>query len=627
VIALITACSVFNAQEDRPASPLAPALRLQEAADLLPGPVFDLGSWFGLTHPDDGRMGLGAPYLLSDSNGYSLREPLAILVTSGTEGPPLRPQVRYRIPGGLYERSERANASFDVRTVFSDASTAHMFFRFVNASTASMPVKIQWELPALGTVDDPNTFTVRSGHSVIHLVTDPTGFIHDHRAEWTAHVPAGGVIVGEIAIQLTFPGGPRVVPTPRPSGDVIARSEARWLGYLSALPTTSAAQQLLADKCIVTLVHNWRAAAGELRHDGLFPSYAYKGFNGFWAWDSWKHAAALVLFAPELAKDQVRAMFDHQDPHGMVADCVFRDTAIERHNWRNTKPPLAAWAVHRIASKTGDTAFVREMFPALVRYHAWWYADRDHNRNGLCEYGSTDGTRIAAAWESGMDNAVRFDAARIVRNSTRAWSLDHESVDLNAFLCAEKRYLAELAAMIGDQTAHAEFRAQTVHLRTLVQRTFYDDSLGYFFDRSFSNGAFVRVIGPEGWSPLWAGTATSEQAYAVVRMIMSPDHFNTPVPFPTLSATHPRFDPTDGYWRGPVWLDQAWMAIEGMVRYGYKQEARILKDRLEQRASGLLERGIPIHENYHPHSGLGLNAPHFSWSAASLLLLLELSER
>ena len=40
---------------------------------------------------------------------------------------------------------------------------------------------------------------------------------------------------------------------------------------------------------------------------------------------------------------------------------------------------------------------------------------RDHNRNGMCEYGATDGTLEAAAWESGMDNAIRFDGAVMLK--------------------------------------------------------------------------------------------------------------------------------------------------------------------------------------------------------------------
>ena len=28
------------------------------------------------------------------------------------------------------------------------------------------------------------------------------------------------------------------------------------------------------------------------------------------------------------------------------------------------------------------------MYPKLLRYHQWWYRNRDHNQNGLVEYGA-----------------------------------------------------------------------------------------------------------------------------------------------------------------------------------------------------------------------------------------------
>jgi putative isomerase len=38
-------------------------------------------------------------------------------------------------------------------------------------------------------------------------------------------------------------------------------------------------------------------------------------------------------------------------------------------------------------------------------------------------------------------------------------------------------------------------------------------------------------------------------------------------------------------------------------------------------SSGLLDKGKPIHENYHPLTGEALGAENFSWSAAHFLLL------
>lgn len=406
-----------------------------------------------------------------------------------------------------------------------------------------------------------------------------------------------------------------------------ANNQKRWNDYLSKTLKKSNDQKIdsayhtLAVKSLNTLINNWRSAAGELKHDGLFPSYAYGGFHGFWAWDSWKHSVGLADIVPQLAKDQILTMYDYQDMDGMIADCIFRDTLIEKHNWRDTKPPLSGWAIAKIFEATGDTAFVQELYPKLKKYHQWWYDFRDHDQNGLCEYGSTDGTRVAAAWESGMDNAVRFDEATMLTNEGGGYSLDQESVDLNAYLYAEKLYMAQLAHVLDESSDAKQFEEEAKQLADQIKKKYYDLDEGYFFDVMLDDKV-IHVYGPEGWIPLWAEIATEEQAAAVAKQIMNESRFNTKVPLPTLDASHPKFNPKNGYWRGPVWLDQVYFAIRGLENYGYQAEADELKNKLFNNAEGLLTDG-PIRENYHPITGEGLNAKHFSWSAAHLLMLIR----
>lgn len=375
-------------------------------------------------------------------------------------------------------------------------------------------------------------------------------------------------------------------------------------------------------KAHLTLQNNWRIAAGQLKHQGLFPSYHYEWFHGFWSWDSWKHAAGLSRFAPDLAKDQVRAMFDYQTDDGFVLDCIYRDTTIENHNYRDTKPPLAAWAVAEIIKRDKDYVFLEEIYPKLIRYHNWWYAKRDHDKDGLCEYGSTDGTVLAAKWESGMDNAIRFDFSGILKNSHGAYSLNQESVDLNSYLYAEKLYLAQLGEILGKNEEAYELKSGASKLKSMIQDQFYDKEDGWFYDTSIDGSHFIKGAGSEGWTALWAEAASVEQAEAVKDKMMDEQKFFTKVPFQTMSKDHPKFDPLNGYWRGPNWLDQAYFGIKGLRNYEYDTEADKATLQIMDGATGLLEKGKSIRENYHPLTGEGREAQNFSWSAAHIILIL-----
>lgn len=405
---------------------------------------------------------------------------------------------------------------------------------------------------------------------------------------------------------------------------VFTKNEERWNGYLASIFKGESPYlkenkyRRVMVKAMITLVSNWRTPAGDILHDGCYPSYC--GFFGVWSWDSWKHASATALFNPELAKNEIRCLFDYQAENGMIPDYVSRFK--ERINWRDTKPPLAAWAVVNVYENTGDKAFVEEMFDKLYKYHQWWYTDRDHDKNGVCEYGSTDGTLIAAAWESGMDNGVRFDEAEMLKNEPEnAWSMNQENICLNSFLYAEKGYLAKMAQMLGKNELADKLTQEAKALKEHIQTKMFDPETGFFYDTRIGTGEFIKVMGAECWLPLWAGIATPEQARQVLDKMLDPTKFNSTVPLGTLEISHLRFRPTRGYWRGPVWIDQVYFGVMGLRKYGFDKEADMFVRKYIANAQGLLTDG-PIHENYNPLTGETLNCPNFGWSSAVTLRML-----
>ena len=54
----------------------------------------------------------------------------------------------------------------------------------------------------------------------------------------------------------------------------------------------------------------------------------------------------------------------------------------------------------------------------------------------------------------------------------------------------------------------------------------------------------------------------------------NPDEFYGKVPFATLSADDPNYDPNGGYWLGGVWAPTNYAAISGLKAAGYSELAR-----------------------------------------------------
>lgn len=577
----------------------------------------DAGSWMGFTIPQADKWvnGFCGPFSI-DNRIWFAQSAVQVDFLDGT-GQMTPDSISY-FPGEVYMASS------------SEKGTIEQRMNFVSSSTALLQVT--------GSADNGFSFTGKDWNSNVRL--------EQENQTVTAYHPNGEIVQltftpdvtlscdGKNYVGRTQPGcrqtnvavsfyfaneelasgsqkAMALLQNPQPELDANAD---RWQGYLQKILRKDMKPEYdrVAVKSVVTLISNWRTHRGGLLHEGVIPSHSVTYFTGFWAWDSWRFSAALARFAPELAKNNIRAMFDYQLPDGMIIDCIYTNPA--ENNARDSKPPLVCWAVDEIFTLNQDTAFVKEMYPQLLAYYKWWYNKRDHNRNGMCEFGSTDGTLEAAGWESGMDNAIRFDNAKMLKNGEDAWSLNQESVDLNAYLAFECRLLKKFAALIGTTFNGPDYGDK-------VADYFFNEKIGWFCDRRIDDGSFIEEPACEGYTPFWVQIATKEQMDKALVLLTDTAKFSTYIPFPTASADNPKCDP-NGYWRGPIWLDQTYQAIKGLRNYGHKDLADKYTRQVFDRCQGLTG-DAPIHENYGTHNGERLQASHFSWSASHLLMMYE----
>lgn len=499
------------------------------------------------------------------------------------------------------------------------------------------------------------------------------------------------------------------------------QSKKRWQNYIAHATQTitdkAPKYKKLAVKSIETLIGNWRSKAGAVGFDTVSPAVTGRWFSGnqTWPWDSYKHAYALATFNPGLAKQNLNAVFEHQitadDPlrpwdAGFIPDLVAYNKSPERGgdgtNWneRNTKPSLAAWAVWQVFEHTNDSQWLEMIYPKLVAYRHWWLTHRDHNNNGVPEYGATVDkahntaqgellfkvktaagwqtksgleqyqtilknlqasklqvpAQTAASWESGRDDAAVFgfiNAAQLeqyIQNGGKAsdwhvgfaenkdasgalvgYSLLQESVDQASYMAADNRYLSKIAKQLNYPRQASYFLKQATTLRDYINTCMFDEESGYYYDINIAdtpldNGCAGKPLvkrgkGPEGWAPLFNKVASIEQAKQVVDVMLDEHQFNTKVPLGSAALTNPAFG-ADIYWRGRVWLDQAYFGLVGMSNYGYCEKAQQLSEKLLANADGLLS-SAPIRENYNPLTGEQQGAPNFSWSAAHLLLIAQ----
>lgn len=587
----------------------------------------DMGAWHGyyLADADAAQLqgGFAGPVIIAEEYPVNLSRAFSRLEIADTEGNIYSYDnaegTGTYYPGMLVQTYEFDDLTVDLRLIFGSDRTALVRTEITNKTEEPMELTLRWKGDMYSNYGDEYTLMENSLESTedgvqvnfrevrstwSYLMTDEVKFNvrHDIPVETTAGgdtyvttavdpvaLDAGAAFTTWSAESYTFTAE-EAEEEKALAADMLANGETcfqenadRWNGYLATIEKedTQVGKQYkkAAVKAIETMMTNYKSAAGDLLHGGVVPSMSYMWFIGLWAWDSWKQVVGMAKYNPDAAIENVRSIFDYQiqeddevrpQDAGAIIDCIFYNKGPERGgdggNWneRNSKPPLAAWAVYNAYIESGELVL-------------------DENGNPMVD---AEAVIEAAAWESGMDNAPRFDVSGNgpddvgtlvyeVKNDEGevvGYTINQESVDLNSYLYAEKGFLKAMAEELGLEEDAAKYEEEAAALR-------------------------------------------------VVEKMMDEECFNLTVPLPVTSKDNDMFE-ADKYWRGPVWLDQAMYGIEGMKNYGYDAEAKELVEKMFQNAEGLLGDG-PIRENYNPLTGEGLHTKNFSWSAACFYLLYE----
>lgn len=365
-----------------------------------------------------------------------------------------------------------------------------------------------------------------------------------------------------------------------------------------------------------------------------------------WLWDSCFMAITMSHFDIPQAKAELRSLVSKQFENGMIPHMIYwQHSDMPDHlkiSWGKrqtssiTQPPLLAAAVAKIYDTDGDIDFVKEMLPHIHEFHQFFYRNRDPRKSGLIGIINPD--------ESGEDTSPRFDEAlelgptwslaenyaarmELVKDWREARFVVKQRMDLkhwvrdlpfNAILLESVSQTARLASLAGEGHI-AEWSLQHFEKTSKGMREKMKSEEGYYFS-SMNSGEKEMRIDIRTWSmfaPMYAGLSTHEEAEQLVKLLNEPDFFSTPFGVPTVSLDEPSFDLENTWpwpnWRGPVWMGSNWLIIKGLRRYGYNEQADLLKAQSVQ----LIEKS-GFREFYNPFSGEGYGAEGFTWGGLVL---------
>jgi mannosylglycerate hydrolase MGH1-like protein len=373
------------------------------------------------------------------------------------------------------------------------------------------------------------------------------------------------------------------------------------------------------------LRQNWQQ--GE--RDGIPYSYTEPSPGRYpwqWYWDSCFAAIVWRRFDPTRARAELKSLLAAQRPNGFIGHTIFwrRPVSLVRLAFYNVasrkaletetiQPPLLAWA-WRIA--VGDPASE----PRIVAHMDWLAANRDLEGDGLLWIMQPD--------ESGLDASPKFDPVwGRFSNGRVGFPL---LVRRNRRLGFDARRIRGRGGPVLCETLvntmwslSLQSMGRPSATPALIERL-WDEGRGLFLDEAQPGRKRPEVVTWASLAPLALPDLPEEIGRRLVEEhLLDEREFLTPVAPPSVAVSEPSYTPDGGsrlirrYWRGPTWVNSAWLVWLGMRRLGYEEEARRLADGVIAAAA---REGL--REYYDPRNGKGLGARDFAWSA----LVAELAD-
>ncbi len=338
-----------------------------------------------------------------------------------------------------------------------------------------------------------------------------------------------------------------------------------------------------------------------------------------WYWDSCFAAICRRRFEPARARAELESLLAAQRPDGFIGHTIFWDSrvSLSRYPFYNVlsrrslqtetiQPPLLAWAW---SIAVGDPTAE----PRIAAQVDWLTRNRDLDGDGLLWIVQPD--------ESGLDASPKFEpiwARRangrlgfpllVAANRRRRFDARRIRDDGGPILCevvVNTLWSLSLQALGRPSVTPA-----------LVKRL-WDERRGLFLDEAQPGGARPDVATIAALAPLALPDLPEQIGRRLVEEhLLSERGFLTPVAPPSVAVNEPTYEPDGGhgpirrYWRGPTWINTAWLCWLGLKRLGYDDAAQRMADGL----TGAVERE-GLWEYYDPRTGKGLGARDFAWSA------------
>ena len=329
-------------------------------------------------------------------------------------------------------------------------------------------------------------------------------------------------------------------------------------------------------------------------------------FNEMYGWDSYFIQTGLLRDGElELARDMVENFLYEIERYGQILN------ANRTYYLTRSQPPFLTRMILGVYERRPDRAWLRRTLPAVEKYYRYW-TEAPHltPETGLSRYydlGEGPAPEVVSA-ERDAEGRTHYDRVREFYRTQQVTDYDvgefydratgeltpafykgdrsmresgfdpsnrfgpfsaditsYNPVCLNSLLYVYERDAARITRLAGRARDARAWDERAAARRERVNRLMWDGRDGLYDDYNFEKREMRRYPFAATFYPLWAGIATREQAARVAANL----HL-----FERAGGLQTSTNPSGSQWDAPFgWAPVQLIAVEGLRRYGYRQEA------------------------------------------------------
>ncbi|MGA7328969.1 MAG: amylo-alpha-1,6-glucosidase [Rhodomicrobium sp.] len=234
--------------------------------------------------------------------------------------------------------------------------------------------------------------------------------------------------------------------------------------------------------------------------------------------------------------------------------------------------------------RTGDYAFLRQIWPNIERALKWIEGPGDLDGDGFVEYArATQQGLVNQGWKDSHD--AIFHANGDLAEGPIAL------VEVQGYVYAALIAAADCARKLGHLGQAETLASKAAKLRQRFEEAFWCEDLGTYALALDGRKQPCRVRTSNAAHTMFTGIMAPERARQVAADVMRPS-FNSGWGIRTVATGEARFNPMS-YHNGSIWPHDNALIASGMARYGYGEGIETIFNGMMQTAAYMEQRRLP----------------------------------